>query len=121
MATPARSHRRAGRQRRQVGLDGRGIAEVSWLRIRLVFVWPVRIPAWLFPRPLWFLYQLIEANFGLFSARVNCGGVESFAHLGGFIFGVTLPRPGRRCGEMTIVREVTSRSRDGVSGGPCVR
>jgi len=54
------------------------------------WVFPVfvfRIPAWIF-LGLWFLYQLIEANFGLFSATANGGGVAFFAHVGGFIFGL---------------------------------
>jgi hypothetical protein len=35
-------------------------------------VFLVRIPAWIF-LGLWFLYQLIEASFGLFSASANGG------------------------------------------------
>jgi hypothetical protein len=35
--------------------------------VTLVFVCPVRIPAWFF-LGLWSRYQLLEANFGLFSA-----------------------------------------------------
>jgi membrane associated rhomboid family serine protease len=35
----------------------------------------------------WFLYQLVEANFGLFGATANGGGVAFFAHVGGFVFG----------------------------------
>jgi membrane associated rhomboid family serine protease len=66
--------------------------------LTLVFVWPVRIPAYVF-LGLWFLYQLIEANFGLFSTEANGGGVAFFAHVGGFIFGVivaaALTRKGR--------------------------
>jgi membrane associated rhomboid family serine protease len=50
-------------------------------------VFPVRIPAWVF-LGLWFLYQLVEANFGLVSASANGGGVAFFAHVGGFLFGV---------------------------------
>jgi membrane associated rhomboid family serine protease len=59
--------------------------------LTLVVVFPVRVPAriWL---GLWFLYQLIEANYGLFSARANGGGVAFFAHVGGFIFGVIVAR-----------------------------
>jgi len=38
------------------------------------------------------LYQLIEANFGLFSTSANGGGVAFFAHVGGFIFGVVVTR-----------------------------
>jgi len=51
----------------------------------------VNIPAWIF-LGLWFLYQLIEANFGLFSTSANGGGVAFFAHVGGFIFGVVTIR-----------------------------
>ena len=38
------------------------------------------------------LYQLIEANFGLFNASANGGGVAFFAHVGGFIFGAVATR-----------------------------
>jgi membrane associated rhomboid family serine protease len=55
--------------------------------LTLVIVFPVRIPAWVF-LGLWFLYQLVEANFGLFSAAANGGGVAFFAHVGGFLLGV---------------------------------
>ena len=40
----------------------------------------------------WFLYQLFEANFGLFSSSANGGGVAFFAHVGGFIFGLIVAR-----------------------------
>ena len=59
-----------------------------------VWIFPVflvRIPAWIFLGP-WFLYQLIEANFGLFSASANGGGVAFFAHVGGFVFGLVVTR-----------------------------
>jgi hypothetical protein len=46
----------------------------------------VRISAWFF-LGFWFLYQLVEANFGLFGASANGGGVAFFAHVGGFVFG----------------------------------
>jgi membrane associated rhomboid family serine protease len=66
--------------------------------LTLIVIVPVRIAAWYF-LGLWFLYQLIEANFGLFSASANGGGVAFFAHVGGFIFGVivalTLVNAGR--------------------------
>ncbi len=55
----------------------------------LTFIFPiflVRIPALIF-QGVWFLYQLIEANFGLFDAHPNGGGVAFFAHVGRFIFG----------------------------------
>ena len=55
--------------------------------LTIVVVFPVRIPAWVF-LGLWFVYQLVEANFGLFSAKANGGGVAFFAHVGGFVFGV---------------------------------
>jgi membrane associated rhomboid family serine protease len=60
----------------------------------LTYIFPVflvRIPAWIF-LGLWFLYQLIEANFGLFSASANGGGVAFFAHVGGFVFGLVATR-----------------------------
>src|SRR5262249_48823795 len=50
----------------------------------LTYIFPVffvHIPAWVF-LGLWFLYQLIEGNFGLFSASANGGGVAFFAHVG---------------------------------------
>ncbi len=53
--------------------------------LALVFV--LRIPAWVY-LGLWFLYQFVEANFGLFSSTANGGGVAFFAHVGGFVFGV---------------------------------
>jgi membrane associated rhomboid family serine protease len=57
--------------------------------LTLVVVFPVRIPAWFFLGG-WFLYQLVEGNFGLFSA--SSGGVAFFAHVGGFLFGVGVAR-----------------------------
>lgn len=55
--------------------------------LTLVFVFFVRIPAWVY-LGLWFLYQLVEGGFGLTSAAANGGGVAFFAHVGGFVFGV---------------------------------
>ena len=52
----------------------------------LVVVFPVRVSAWFF-LGFWFLYQLVEANFGLFGASANGGGTAFFAHVGGFVFG----------------------------------
>jgi membrane associated rhomboid family serine protease len=57
----------------------------------LVFFFPVKISAWFF-LGAWFLYQLVEANFGLFGAKANGGGVAFFAHVGGFVFGVLVVR-----------------------------
>jgi membrane associated rhomboid family serine protease len=59
--------------------------------LTLVLWFPVRIPAWIF-LGAWFLYQLVEANFGLFAAKANGGGVAFFAHVGGFIFGLIVAR-----------------------------
>jgi membrane associated rhomboid family serine protease len=59
--------------------------------LTLLFVFPVKIPAYIY-LGLWFLYQLIEANYGLFSAHANGGGVAFFAHVGGFLFGVIVAR-----------------------------
>jgi hypothetical protein len=52
----------------------------------LIVFWPVQISAMFF-LGFWFLYQLVEANFGLFGATANGGGVAFFAHVGGFVFG----------------------------------
>jgi membrane associated rhomboid family serine protease len=59
--------------------------------LTLVFVFLVRIPAWVF-LGVWFLYQFVEGNFGLFSASANGGGTAFFAHVGGFLFGVAVAR-----------------------------
>ena len=53
----------------------------------LIVIFPARLPAWFF-LGFWFLYQLVEANFGIFDAHAGGGGVAFFAHVGGFIFGV---------------------------------
>jgi membrane associated rhomboid family serine protease len=57
----------------------------------LVVIFPVQLSAWFF-LGAWFLYQLIEANFGLFGSAANGGGVAFFAHVGGFVFGVVVAR-----------------------------
>jgi membrane associated rhomboid family serine protease len=59
----------------------------SRVRTYIFPIFLIRIPAWIF-LGLWFLYQLIEANFGLFNASANGGGVAFFAHVGGFTFGL---------------------------------
>ncbi|MGO9188384.1 MAG: rhomboid family intramembrane serine protease [Streptosporangiaceae bacterium] len=59
----------------------------SRIRTWIFPIFLVRIPAWIF-LGVWFLYQLIEASFGLFSASANGGGVAFFAHVGGFVFGL---------------------------------
>jgi membrane associated rhomboid family serine protease len=53
----------------------------------LLAIFPVTLSAYFF-LGFWFLYQLLEANFGLFGSAANGGGVAFFAHLCGFIFGV---------------------------------
>jgi membrane associated rhomboid family serine protease len=53
----------------------------------LVVIVPVQLSAWFF-LGAWFLYQLVEANFGIWGAAANGGGVAFFAHVGGFVFGV---------------------------------
>jgi hypothetical protein len=55
----------------------------------LIVVFPARISAWYF-LGFWFVYQLLEANFGLLSSSANGGGVAFFAHVGGFVFGVAV-------------------------------
>src|SRR5262249_35370277 len=59
----------------------------SRVRTYIFPIFFVRIPAMIF-LGIWFLYQLIEANFGLFKAHANGGGVAFFAHVGGFLFGL---------------------------------
>jgi len=48
----------------------------SRVRTWIFPVFLVRIPAWIF-LGVWFLYQLIEASFGLFSASANGGAWRS--------------------------------------------
>ena len=55
----------------------------------LVVIFPVQLSAWFF-LGFWFLYQLLEANFGIFGSSANGGGVAFFAHVGGFLFGVII-------------------------------
>jgi membrane associated rhomboid family serine protease len=57
----------------------------------LIGIFPVRISAWFF-LGFWFVYQLFEANFGMFGAQANGGGVAFFAHVGGFVFGLVVAR-----------------------------
>jgi len=57
----------------------------------LVVVIPVRISAYFF-LGFWFLYQLFEANYGIWGAKANGGGTAFFAHVGGFLFGVVVAR-----------------------------
>jgi membrane associated rhomboid family serine protease len=52
----------------------------------LLGIIPIRVSAWFF-LGFWFLYQLFEANVGIFDSKANGGGVAFFAHVGGFVFG----------------------------------
>src|SRR5215471_7768153 len=62
-------------------------SRVFWLAAII----PVTVSAYVF-LGFWFLYQLFEANFGLFSSPANGGGVAFFAHVGGFIFGLVVAK-----------------------------
>jgi len=64
-------------------------------------VFLVKIPAWIY-LGLWFLYQLVEANFGLFNASANGGGTAFFAHVGGFVFGLLVTRLLIRAGQVAL-------------------
>jgi membrane associated rhomboid family serine protease len=57
----------------------------------LLGIFPVRLSAYFF-LGFWFLYQLFEANFGIFGARAHGGGVAFFAHVGGFVFGFAVAK-----------------------------
>jgi rhomboid family protein len=63
------------------------------------FFFILQIPAWIYLGG-WFLYQLIEANYGLFGAEANGGGVAFFAHVGGFVFGYLVARVLVRAGRI---------------------
>jgi membrane associated rhomboid family serine protease len=63
------------------------------------FFFIVPIPAWVYLGG-WFLYQLIEANYGLFGAEAQGGGVAFFAHVGGFAFGYLVARGLARAGRL---------------------
>lgn len=47
-----------------------------------------------------FLYQLVEASFGLFNASANGGGVAFFTHVGGFVFGMLVAAILTRAGQI---------------------
>ena len=63
--------------------------------LTLVVVFPVKVPAWIF-LGLWFAFQLVEANFGAFSAGAHGGGTAFFAHIGGFLFGLAVAKSAKR-------------------------
>jgi membrane associated rhomboid family serine protease len=60
---------------------------------------------------VWFLYQLIEANFGLFGSAAN-RGVAFFTRVGGFVFGVIVALL------LTKAGRVAPRDRSGPLGAP---
>ena len=59
----------------------------SRIRTWIFPIFLVRIPAWVF-LGVWFLYQLVEASFGLFSASGERGRRRVLRHVGGFVFGL---------------------------------
>jgi membrane associated rhomboid family serine protease len=75
----------------------------------LAVIIPVRVSAWFF-LGFWFLYQLFEANFGLFGAKANGGGVAFFAHVGGFLFGVLVARILTGTGRVSLTNDAALRA-----------
>jgi membrane associated rhomboid family serine protease len=71
----------------------------SRVRTWIFPVFLVKIPAWVY-LGLWFVYQFVEANFGLINANANGGGVAFFAHVGGFVFGLLVTRLLIRAGQV---------------------
>jgi len=70
-------------------------------RVLTLVLWiPVRVPAWVF-LGLWFLYQLIQADFGLMRPGSG-GGVAFFAHVGGFVFGLVVASVLKRTGWIKV-------------------
>jgi rhomboid family protein len=57
--------------------------------LTLVGIFPLRIRAWVF-LGAWFIYQLVEAHFGLLSSGGGHGGTAFFAHIDGFVFGAAV-------------------------------
>jgi membrane associated rhomboid family serine protease len=88
-------------------------------RIRtLIGVFIVRVRAWIF-LGLWFLYQLISANAGMFAAGDD-GGTAFFAHVGGFVFGVIAATALARSGQRQDQRAFDALSAD-PTGVPAAR
>jgi membrane associated rhomboid family serine protease len=83
----------------------------------LAVIFPIRLPAWVF-LGVWFIYQLIEANYGLTSASANGGGVAFFAHVGGFLFGVLVAVLAARGGLLARDPNTPSRFAGGGPVGP---
>jgi membrane associated rhomboid family serine protease len=66
----------------------------------LIVIFPIQLSAWFF-LGFWFLYQLLEANFGIYGATARGGGVAFFAHVGGFIFGAIVAAVLRGAGRIS--------------------
>jgi membrane associated rhomboid family serine protease len=58
--------------------------------LTIVFYFLIEVPAFLF-LGIWFLFQLWDGGFSLLHPSAG-GGVAFFAHVGGFVFGVTTVR-----------------------------
>lgn len=68
---------------------------------------PVRIPAWFFIG-IWFLFQLLEADFALVHPdKTGDSHIAFFAHVGGFVFGVFVAMILSRSGQITSVGSTT--------------
>ena len=80
-------------------------------------IFPARLSSWFF-LGAWFLYQFIEANFGLFSASANGGGVAFFAHVGGFLFGLLITYAHTNAGRIQPQSSSSSSSSSGILGAP---
>jgi membrane associated rhomboid family serine protease len=80
--------------------------------LTLVFVFFVKVRAWIF-LGLWFLYQFVAANAGLFAASSDDGGTAFFAHVGGFVFGVIVATMLARSGQRQDRRAVEAVSAGG--------
>jgi membrane associated rhomboid family serine protease len=83
----------------------------------LIVVFPIRLSAW-FYLGFWFLYQLYEANMGLFSSSANGGGVAFFAHVGGFIFGAIVASLLSSTGKIASDANVDTSAGSGVLRAP---
>jgi len=81
----------------------------------LAAIIPIRVPAWVF-LGFWFLYQLYEANAGLYSSSANGGGVAFFAHVGGFVFGLLVAKALTSTGRVRPQDYSLARPRAGLMG-----
>jgi membrane associated rhomboid family serine protease len=57
--------------------------------LTIIGVFRLRIRAWVF-LGIWFIYELVEAHFGLYSAGPGRDGTAFLAHIGGFVFGAAV-------------------------------